>query len=41
VATGAPADVLTAETLARHYGATAEVAGGPDGVRVYPVRPSS
>ena len=40
VATGAPADVLTADTLARHYGATAEVAGGPDGVRVYPVRPS-
>jgi iron complex transport system ATP-binding protein len=39
VATGAPAEVLTPDTLARHYGATAEVVRGPDGVRVYPVRP--
>jgi iron complex transport system ATP-binding protein len=38
VAAGAPADVLTPERLARHYGATAEVASGPDGIRVYPVR---
>jgi iron complex transport system ATP-binding protein len=39
VATGAPADVLTPDLLARHYGATADVVSGPDGVRVYPVRP--
>jgi iron complex transport system ATP-binding protein len=38
VATGSPADVLTPERLARHYGATAEVTSGPEGIRVYPVR---
>ncbi len=40
VASGRPADVLTAQALAEHYGATAEVSVGPDGVRVHPVRPS-
>jgi iron complex transport system ATP-binding protein len=38
VAAGAPADVLTPDSLARHYGASAEVESGPDGIRVYPVR---
>jgi iron complex transport system ATP-binding protein len=38
VAAGAPADVLTPGSLARHYGASAEVVSGPDGIRVYPVR---
>jgi iron complex transport system ATP-binding protein len=38
VAEGTPADVLTAEVLAEHYGALAQVTSGPDGVRVHPVR---
>jgi iron complex transport system ATP-binding protein len=38
VAAGPAAEVLTPERLALHYGATAEVASGPDGIRVYPVR---
>jgi iron complex transport system ATP-binding protein len=38
VAAGAPVDVLTPDSLARHYGASAEVVSGPDGIRVYPVR---
>jgi iron complex transport system ATP-binding protein len=41
VASGAPREVLTAEALATHYGARAEVVAGPDGVRVHPVRPGS
>jgi iron complex transport system ATP-binding protein len=40
VASGAPGEVLTTAVLARHYGATAEVFEGPDGVRVHPVRPA-
>jgi iron complex transport system ATP-binding protein len=40
VATGPPAEVLTAGVLWQHYGARAEVAAGPDGVRVHPVRPA-
>ena len=39
VAAGSPAEVLTEDALAEHYGATAEVVTGPDGVRVHPVRP--
>ncbi len=39
VAIGAPAEVLTADNLARHYGASARVEHGSDGVRVHPVRP--
>jgi iron complex transport system ATP-binding protein len=39
VASGAPAEVLTTEALATHYGANAEVIAGPGGVRVHPVRP--
>lgn len=39
VAAGAPADVLTEDRLAAHYGANARVEAGPDGVRVHPVRP--
>jgi iron complex transport system ATP-binding protein len=38
-AVGSPEGVLTAEALAAHYGACAEVSCGPDGVRVHPVRP--
>jgi ABC-type cobalamin/Fe3+-siderophores transport system ATPase subunit len=38
VAEGAPADVLTAEALNRHYGARAEVVHGPSGPAVLPVR---
>jgi ABC-type cobalamin/Fe3+-siderophores transport system ATPase subunit len=38
VAEGAPADVLTAEALSRHYGARAEVVHGPSGPAVLPVR---
>ncbi len=38
VADGAPAEVLTEQRLARHYGAHAQVDVGPDGVRVHPVR---
>ncbi|HET9655128.1 MAG TPA: ABC transporter ATP-binding protein [Kineosporiaceae bacterium] len=38
VAEGGPAQVLTAQALATHYGARAEVSPGPDGVRVHPVR---
>jgi len=38
VTAGPPADVLTAQTLADHYGARAEVVAGPDGVRIHPVR---
>jgi iron complex transport system ATP-binding protein len=39
-AAGDPARVLTAQRLADHYGASAEVVTGPDGViRVHPVRP--
>jgi iron complex transport system ATP-binding protein len=40
VAAGRPADVLTSQALARHYGATAEVTADEAGVRVHPVRPS-
>lgn len=36
---GPAAEVLTAQTLAEHYGARAEVTVGPDGIRVHPVRP--
>jgi iron complex transport system ATP-binding protein len=38
VAAGSAPEVLTPDRLARHYGATAEVTGGADGIRVYPVR---
>jgi iron complex transport system ATP-binding protein len=38
VASGDPAEVLTSQALATHYGARAEVVTGPDGVRVHPVR---
>lgn len=38
VAAGAPADVLTEQALATHYGARAEVTVGPEGLRVHPVR---
>jgi ABC-type cobalamin/Fe3+-siderophores transport system ATPase subunit len=38
VAEGAPADVLTAEALNRHYGARAEVVHGPSGPAVLPFR---
>jgi iron complex transport system ATP-binding protein len=38
-ASGTPAEVLTADALAAHYGASARVESGPDGVRVLPVRP--
>ena len=41
VADGAPAEVLTAQALAEHYGVSAEVEAGPTGVRVHPVRPGS
>jgi iron complex transport system ATP-binding protein len=40
VAAGRPAEVLTSQALARHYGATAEVTADGAGVRVHPVRPS-
>ncbi|WP_088320248.1 ABC transporter ATP-binding protein [Kineosporia sp. R_H_3] len=40
VTAGAPGEVLTSSALARHYGATAEVVEGPDGLRVHPVRPA-
>jgi iron complex transport system ATP-binding protein len=40
VATGRPAEVLTSQALATHYGATAEVSVDGAGVRVHPVRPS-
>ena len=39
VAAGAPGEVLTSDSLARHYGANAEVVEGPGGLRVHPVRP--
>jgi iron complex transport system ATP-binding protein len=39
VAAGPPVAVLTPVALATHYGATARVETGPDGVRVLPVRP--
>ncbi len=39
VAAGAPAEVLTAQALAEHYGVSAEVEVGVTGVRVHPVRP--
>lgn len=39
VADGLPQTVLTAQNLAAHYGASARVEAGPDGVRVHPVRP--
>ena len=39
VVAGTPGEVLTTSALARHYGASAEVFEGPDGVRVHPVRP--
>ena len=39
VVAGTPGEVLTTSALARHYGASAEVLEGPDGVRVHPVRP--
>jgi iron complex transport system ATP-binding protein len=38
VAAGTPAEVLTPQSLAEHYGATAEVVQGPDGPRIFPVR---
>ncbi len=38
VASGPPAAVLTAATLAEHYGARAVVEAGPDGLRVHPLR---
>ena len=38
VATGTPAQVLTAQALAVHYGARAEVIYGPDGPRIHPFR---
>jgi iron complex transport system ATP-binding protein len=41
VADGTPDQVLTVDSLARHYGAHARVESGPDGVRVHPVRPST
>jgi iron complex transport system ATP-binding protein len=37
-AAGPPADVLTAQALAAHYGARAEVTASPEGVRVHPLR---
>jgi iron complex transport system ATP-binding protein len=40
VASGSPAQVLTANALTTHYGANAEVLAGPGGVRVHPVRPA-
>ncbi|HVN10887.1 MAG TPA: ABC transporter ATP-binding protein [Kineosporiaceae bacterium] len=39
-AAGRPQDVLTAETLAQHYGARAEVIADATGVRVHPLRPN-
>jgi iron complex transport system ATP-binding protein len=39
VASGPAGQVLTADTLARHYGASADVVTGPGGVLVQPVRP--
>jgi iron complex transport system ATP-binding protein len=39
VAEGPPREVLSADMLAAHYGARADVVAGPDGVRVHPVRP--
>jgi len=39
VTAGAPGEVLTASALSTHYGASAEVVDGPDGLRVHPVRP--
>jgi iron complex transport system ATP-binding protein len=41
VASGSADQVLTAQTLARYYGASAEVLTGPDGVLVQPVRPTA
>jgi iron complex transport system ATP-binding protein len=38
VAEGPPADVLTAEALANHYGARAQVVAGPHGPAVLPLR---
>jgi iron complex transport system ATP-binding protein len=38
VATGTPVQVLTAQALAVHYGARAEVIYGPDGLRIHPFR---
>lgn len=40
VAHGRPGDVLTTQTLQEHYGASAHVENGPEGLRVVPVRPS-
>ena len=40
VAAGPAHRVLTVQTLADHYQASAEVTSGPDGVRVHPVRPA-
>ena len=40
VAAGPPNEVLTAQALAEHYGASAEVTWGPGGLRVHPVRPA-
>ena len=39
VAAGTPRDVLTAATVATHYGVLADVEPSGDGVRVVPVRP--
>ena len=37
-ASGRPEEVLTAASLAEHYGARADVTLGPNGVRVHPLR---
>jgi iron complex transport system ATP-binding protein len=39
VSAGRPGDVLTTEVLATHYGASADVTAGPEGLRIHPVRP--
>ena len=39
-AAGPPAEVLTSDVVAEHYGASVQVITGPDGVRVVPVRPA-
>ncbi len=39
-AAGTPQQVLTEANLAEHYGASARVVSGPDGVQVHPVRPT-
>ena len=39
VASGPPADVLTEELIARHYGASVRVVDGEEGPTVVPLRP--